>query len=70
MLSINEKEHIFEQKYRPQSISECILPEFDRQVFDAIIKKGTIPHMILVSASPGTGKTTLAKALCNDVGVE
>lgn len=70
MLSINEKEHILEQKYRPQSIAECILPAFDREVFDAIIKKGTIPHMILVSASPGTGKTTLAKALCNDVGVE
>lgn len=70
MLSINNSEHIFEQKYRPQSISECILPAFDKEVFESIIKKGKIPHMILVSASPGTGKTTIAKALCNDVGVE
>lgn len=70
MLSINNSEHIFEQRYRPQSISECILPAFDKEVFESIIKKGKIPHMILVSASPGTGKTTIAKALCNDVGVE
>jgi DNA polymerase III delta prime subunit len=70
MLSINEKEHILEQKYRPQSIAECILPAFDREVFDTIVKKGKIPHLILHSTSPGTGKTTIAKALCNDVGAD
>lgn len=70
MLSINNSEHLFEQKYRPQSIAECIIPAFDKEVFNSIIKKGKIPHMILVSASPGTGKTTIAKALCKDVGVE
>lgn len=70
MLSVNNSEHLFEQKYRPQSIAECILPAFDKEVFTSIIKKGKIPHMILVSASPGTGKTTIAKALCKDIDVE
>ena len=70
MLSINEKEHILEQKYRPSTIEECILPAFDREVFESIIKKGKIPHLILHSPSPGTGKTTVAKALCNEVNAD
>ena len=69
-LSVNEKEFQFEQRYRPKSIAECILPEADKKVFEAIVKKGRIPSMILHSASPGTGKTTVARALCEDVGVE
>lgn len=70
MLSVNENEFQWEQKYRPKSISECILPEADKKVFAQIIKQGRIPSMILHSPSPGTGKTTVAKALCNDVGVD
>ena len=70
MLSINNKEHIFEQRYRPQSISECILPSQDKQILTKIVESGKIPHMILVSSSPGTGKTTVAKALCHDTDAE
>lgn len=70
MLSINQSEHIFEQRYRPTTVDECILPAFDKEVFKAIIKKGKIPHLILQSTSPGTGKTTIAKALCHDVDVD
>ena len=70
MLSINNKEHIFEQRYRPHSISECILPSQDKQILTKIVESGKIPHMILVSSSPGTGKTTVAKALCHDTDAE
>ena len=70
MLTVNEKEHILEQRYRPASIEECILPSADRDTMEHIVKTGKIPHMILVSASPGTGKTTTAKALCNDTNAD
>ncbi|AEO97033.1 clamp loader large subunit [Salmonella phage vB_SenM-AKM_NP4] len=70
MITINEKEHILEQRYRPSTIEECILPAADRETMNKIVKSGKIPHMILVSASPGTGKTTTAKALCNDTNAD
>ena len=62
MLTINKNEFMFEQKYRPGTIEECILPARDKEIFQALIKKGQIPHLILQSNSPGTGKTTVAKA--------
>lgn len=70
MLSINEKEFQWEQKYRPRSVAECILPAADKKLFTEIVKGGKIPSMILHSPSPGTGKTTLARAICEDVGVD
>lgn len=70
MLTINKNEFMFEQRYRPGTIEECILPARDKEVFLALIKKGQIPHLILQSNSPGTGKTTVAKALCHDVNAE
>ncbi|ARW58022.1 replication factor C small subunit DNA polymerase clamp loader subunit [Serratia phage X20] len=69
-LSVNKNEFMFEQKYRPTTIDECILPQHDYEVFKAIVAKGTIPHMILQSNSPGTGKTTVARALCNDINAD
>lgn len=70
MITINDKEHILEQKYRPSTIDECILPAYDRETFKSIVSKGKIPHIILHSPSPGTGKTTVARALCHDVNAE
>lgn len=69
-LSVNEKEFSFEQKYRPQTIDEMILPAADKKIFKTIAKSKKIPHLILESASPGTGKTTLAKALCIEADCE
>ena len=70
MLSIKKDEHMFELKYRPQTIEECILPSHDKQVFSELVKRGKIPHLILQSNSPGTGKTTVALALCNDINAD
>ena len=70
MLSIKQNEHMFELKYRPQSIAECILPAHDKQTFLKLVSKGKIPHLILQSNSPGTGKTTVAMALCNDINAD
>ncbi|HFG0931899.1 clamp loader of DNA polymerase [Klebsiella phage Marfa] len=70
MLTVNKNEFMFEQRYRPSTIEECILPARDKEIFQALVKKGQIPHLILQSNSPGTGKTTVAKALCHDVNAE
>ena len=55
------------EKYRPKTIDECILPDRIKLIFQQISLEGRIPNMIL-SGGPGMGKTTVAKALCNEVG--
>jgi len=60
---------IWVEKYRPQTIDECILPENIKKTFSDFLNKGEIPNMLL-SGPPGVGKTTVAKALCNQLGVD
>lgn len=54
-------EFLWVEKYRPRNIEDCVLPADIKQTFFDI--KGEIPNMIL-SGTAGTGKTTIAKALC------
>ncbi len=60
---------IWVEKYRPKTIDECILPENIKKTFSNFLNKGEIPNMLL-SGPPGVGKTTVAKALCNQLGVD
>lgn len=69
-LSVNADEFQWEQKYRPQTLAECILPAKDKKVFTEIVKRGEIPSMILHSPRPGTGKTTIALALVREVNCD
>lgn len=69
-LSVDISQWMWEQKYRPTTISECILPQQDKEVFEGIVKEGRAPHMVLVSRSPGTGKTTVGRALANDLDAD
>lgn len=57
------------EKYRPQTIDECILPPRLKDFFQAQIDKGEIQNMLLIGGA-GTGKTTAAKALCKELGID
>ena len=54
------------EKYRPTKIEGCILPDEIKTMFQSIVDSGEIPNLLL-TGSPGIGKTTVAKALCNQL---
>jgi len=58
------------EKYRPTCISEMILPMATKRFFTKMVKNGEIPHLFLYSSSPGTGKTTAAFAICEELDVK
>ena len=57
------------EKYRPKKVEDCILPDSIKSTFLEYVKQGQIPNLLL-SGSAGVGKTTIAKALCNEVGCD
>lgn len=69
-MSTNPNEWLWEQKYRPRTIAECILPATIKSDFEEMVKAGEAKNMILASSDPGTGKTTLARAFAHDLGAD
>ena len=61
------KDFLWVEKYRPKKIDECILPDSLKDPFQEFVSNGDMPNLLL-SGSAGTGKTTVAKALCEQLG--
>ena len=66
---MSRNEFLWVEKYRPKTIEDCILPESTKKTFQEFLNKGEIPNMLLAGPA-GCGKTTVAKALCNELGVD
>ena len=62
-------DYLWVEKYRPQTIDECILPVELKKTFKKIVESGELPNM-LFTGSAGLGKTTIAKALCNELNLD
>ncbi len=62
-------EFLWVEKYRPKTIEDCILPESTKKTFLDFLKHGEVPNLLLAGPA-GCGKTTVAKALCNQLGVD
>jgi len=69
MIESREEQFLWCEKYRPQKIDDCILPESLKKTFKDYIAQGELPHFLLCGTA-GVGKTTVAKALCNEIGAE
>ena len=55
------------EKYRPSIVEDCILPETTREVFQGFVNQGELPNLLLTGTA-GVGKTTVAKAMCEEIG--
>ncbi len=60
-------EFLWVEKYRPTIVEDCILPESIKKVFQGFVEQQQLPNLLL-TGSAGVGKTTIAKALCDEIG--
>jgi DNA polymerase III delta prime subunit len=64
---MERSDFLWTEKYRPQTIDDCILTQELKDIFNAFVKEGDVPNLIL-SGGAGVGKTTVAKALLEQLG--
>jgi DNA polymerase III delta prime subunit len=68
-MNTDRTDFLWVERYRPRKIEDCILPEGIKKTFSDFLAKGEIPNLLLCGPA-GCGKTTVAKALCNELGVD
>lgn len=61
------KDFLWVEKYRPTIVEDCILPDSIKEVFKGFVTQEEIPNLLLTGTA-GVGKTTIAKALCHEIG--
>ena len=66
---MSKSEFLWCEEYRPKTIDDCILPDELKSTFKKIVETGEM-HNMLLSGTSGLGKTTVAKALCNELNLD
>ena len=66
---MSKSEFLWVEKYRPNTIEDCILPKGLKKTFQQIVDTGEV-HNMLLSGTSGLGKTTVARALCNQLNLD
>ena len=61
------KKFLWVEQYRPAIVEDCILPKNIKDIFHGFVNQGELPNLLL-AGSAGIGKTTVAKALCEEIG--
>jgi len=69
MMNVNMNESLWVERYRPHKVADCILPDDLKNTFQQYVDRKEIPHL-LICGTAGTGKTTIARALCEEVGCD
>jgi len=69
-ISKNENEKIFVERYRPKTIKDIVLPKEMKESLLEWKKEGQIPNLLLISKTPGLGKTSLAHVIANELDAE
>jgi len=62
--------YLWPEKWRPKTVKDVLLPKQYKKFFNKIVKSKELPNLLLHSSTPGAGKTTIAKCLCNDLNME
>lgn len=69
MDNVNDDEFLWCEKFRPKLIQDCVLPPRLKEYFQEQVTSGVLQNMLLCGGA-GTGKTTVAKAMCNELGID
>ncbi len=69
-MTIDIRQSVWAEKYRPTKLEDCVFPKDLATKFQTIISDGMLPNLLLQSKTPGVGKTTIAKILCEELGYE
>lgn len=70
MITVNEKDYVFQERFRPKTIDDIILPEREKDMMRKWVNDSQIPHLLLSSKTPGLGKSSLAHVLINELNAE
>lgn len=66
---MSSEEYVWAERFRPTRLEDVVIPASVKQQFQKFLQDKQLPNLLLTSSTPGTGKTTTAKALCHELGI-